>query len=63
VSVQDLYTVCAKDTIGIEIVLDAPSRFSVCTKHIVGLEIILHKLDGPSSLRGSTGSSFQSLCR
>jgi hypothetical protein len=43
VSVQDLYTVCAKYTIGIEIVLDAPNRCSVCTKRIVGLEIILHK--------------------
>jgi hypothetical protein len=58
VSVQDTYTVCAKHTIGIEIVLDAPNRCSVCTKRIVGLEIILQKLDGPSSLRGSTGSSF-----
>jgi hypothetical protein len=63
VSVQDLYMVCAKDTIGIEIVLDAPDRCSVYTKCTVGLEIILHKLDGPSSLRGSTESSFQSLCR
>jgi hypothetical protein len=50
VSVQDRYTVCAKHTIGSEIVLDAPDRCLVYAKRIVGLEIILHTLDGTPGL-------------
>jgi hypothetical protein len=63
VSVQDRYTVCVKRTIESEIVLDAPDRCSVYAKRTIGLEIILHTLDGTPGLQGSTGSSFQSLCR
>jgi hypothetical protein len=46
VSVQETYTVCAKRTIGSEIVLDAPDRCSVYTKRTLGLEIILDEPDG-----------------
>jgi hypothetical protein len=46
VSVQDTYTVCAKRTIGSEIVLHAPDRCSVYAKRSLGLEIILDELDG-----------------
>jgi hypothetical protein len=45
VSVQDRYTVCAKRTIGSEIILDAPDRCSVYAKSTLGLEIILDEPD------------------
>jgi hypothetical protein len=48
VSVQDTYMVCAKRTIGSEIVLDAPDRCSVYAKCTLVLEIIL---DDPDSTR------------
>jgi hypothetical protein len=46
VSVQDSYMVCAKRTIGSEIVLDAPDRCSVYAKCTLGLGIILDEPDG-----------------
>jgi hypothetical protein len=46
VSVQDRYTVCAKHTIGSEIVLDAPDRCSYYDKRTVGSEIVLDTPDG-----------------
>jgi hypothetical protein len=48
--VQDRYMVCAKCTIGSEIVLDAPDRCSVYAKRTVGSKIILHTLDGTPRL-------------
>jgi hypothetical protein len=36
---------------------------TVCAKHTIGSGIILHAFDSTPRSRGSSGSSFRSICR
>jgi hypothetical protein len=51
-------------SIGLERVLvSVQHRCIVCSEHTVGLVIILDETNGTPRLRGSSGSSFQSVWR